>query len=170
MTTLAVSSFIASLPLSSAVKLIVIRHVRMTDARAVKQRIVRPILLGLVFAGLAGAMPGFAASGSGRRAARHRPRSAAERSTADPVGSTPAPSGVPMPVGNVPGWREVFADNFTGTSLDSRWKSYWGVPGGDPGGFYDPRHVTVAGGELVISAYKDPRDDAWDAGPNTYVT
>lgn len=75
-----------------------------------------------------------------------------------------------MPVGNIPGWRQVFEDNFAGTSLDFRWKSYWGVPAGDPGGFFDPRHVTVSGGELVISAYKDPRDDAWDAGPNTWVT
>ena len=75
-----------------------------------------------------------------------------------------------MPVGNIPGWREVFSDNFTGSSLDSQWTAYWGVPGGDPGGFFDPTHVTVSGGELVIGAYKDPSDVAWDAGPNTYVT
>ncbi|MHB1833799.1 MAG: glycoside hydrolase family 16 protein [Solirubrobacteraceae bacterium] len=80
------------------------------------------------------------------------------------------PSGVAMPVGNIPGWREVFSDNFTGSSLDSQWTAYWGVPGGDPGGFFDPTHVTVSGGDLVIGAYKDPSDDAWDAGPNTYVT
>ena len=77
---------------------------------------------------------------------------------------------MPIPVGNIPGWREVFADDFTGSTLDWQWTSYWGVPGGDPGGFFDPTHVTVSGGQLVISAYKDPSDDAWDAGPNTYVT
>jgi beta-glucanase (GH16 family) len=82
----------------------------------------------------------------------------------------PDPSGVPIPTASPRGWREVFADDFTGTSLDWQWTAYWGVPGGDPGGFFDPTHVTVSGGELVISAHKDPADDAWDAGPNTYVT
>jgi beta-glucanase (GH16 family) len=159
-----------------------------------RRRIAQPIVVVLVLAGLlAGVMPALAASGSGRRAARHRDRSAAvrhrhrsarvrhrhrHRSTAresprrgtQPANSASAPSGVPMPAGNIPGWREVFADNFTGTSLDSQWTAYWGVPGGDPGGFFDPKHVTVENGELVISAYKDPSDDAWDAGPNTYVT
>jgi beta-glucanase (GH16 family) len=80
------------------------------------------------------------------------------------------PSGVPMPTGNLPGWQEVFSDNFTGRVLDRQWGSYRGQPGGDPGGFFDPTHVTVSGGELVISAYKDPSDDRWDAGPGTYVT
>jgi beta-glucanase (GH16 family) len=82
----------------------------------------------------------------------------------------PDPSGVPIPTTSPRGWREVFADDFTGSSLDWQWTAYWGVPGGDPGGFFDPTHVTVSGGELVISAHKDPADDAWDAGPNTYVT
>jgi hypothetical protein len=75
-----------------------------------------------------------------------------------------------MLVGNVPGWREVFSDDFSGSSLSWRWTSYWGVPGGDPGGFFDPTHVSVAVGQLVIGGFKDPADNAWDAGPNTYVT
>ena len=86
------------------------------------------------------------------------------------LASSADPSGVPMPTGNISGWHQVFADDFTGTSLDSRWKSYWGVPGGDPGGFFDPTHVSVSGGLLTIGAYKDSTDNAWDAGPNTYVT
>ncbi len=75
-----------------------------------------------------------------------------------------------MPTRNRPGWHEVFSDDFTGSSLDSQWAPYWGRPGGDPGGFFDPTHVSVSDGELVISAYQDPADDAWDAGPSTYVT
>jgi beta-glucanase (GH16 family) len=75
-----------------------------------------------------------------------------------------------MPTGNLPGWRRVFADDFTGNALNAQWKSYWGVPGGDPGGFFDPTHVTVTGGQLVISAFKDPTDNQYDAGPNAYVT
>lgn len=81
-----------------------------------------------------------------------------------------APSGVAMPVGDIPGWHQTFTDDFTGRTLSSQWKTYWGVPGGDPGGFFDPTHVSVSGGQLLISAYKDSRDNAWDAGPNTYVT
>jgi beta-glucanase (GH16 family) len=143
------------------------------------RRITRPIALLLVITGLVtSAWPALAANGSRAHAIRHRHRTAAERHRvkrsrgrivhADD--SISDPSGVPIPVGNIPGWREVFADDFTGSTLDSQWTSYWGVPGGDPGGFFDPTHVTVSGGELVISAYKDPSDDAWDAGPNTYVT
>jgi beta-glucanase (GH16 family) len=75
-----------------------------------------------------------------------------------------------MPAGNHRGWRKVFSDDFKGRRLDSRWGAYWGRPGGDPGGFFDPSHVTVSGGELVISAYRDPADDRWDAGPGTYVS
>lgn len=75
-----------------------------------------------------------------------------------------------MPVGNQRGWRKVFSDDFTRTRLGSRWKAYRGQPAGDPGGFFDPRHVSVSGGQLVISAYHDPADNPWDAGPGTYVS
>jgi beta-glucanase (GH16 family) len=75
-----------------------------------------------------------------------------------------------IPVGNPSGWHQVFADDFTSSPLDWQWGSYWGQPGGDPGGFFDPTHVSVSGGNLVISAFKDSTDLAWDAGPNTYVT
>ena len=75
-----------------------------------------------------------------------------------------------MPTGSPKGWREVFSDDFNGTALDWQWTSYLGQPGGDPGGFFDPSHVTVSGGELVIGGYQDPSDLEWDAGPDTYVT
>jgi beta-glucanase (GH16 family) len=123
------------------------------------RRIVAPIVLtGL----LVGATQAPAARSSRRHVVRHRVVHAAR--------SGSSPSGAAMPVGNIPGWREVFSDDFSGSSLSWQWTSYWGVPGGDPGGFFDPTHVSVAGGQLVIGAYKDPADNAWDAGPNTYVT
>lgn len=81
-----------------------------------------------------------------------------------------APSGVRMPTGDPRGWHEVFSDDFTGSNLGRRWTAYRGTPGGDPGGFFDPTHVTVSGGQLVISAFRDPSDDAWDAGASTYVS
>lgn len=72
----------------------------------------------------------------------------------------------PMPVGDIPGWRQVFADDFNGRTLDnSKWRLYWGQPGGDSAGWYDPRHVTVSNGMLVISAYRDARDhNRWATG------
>ena len=71
-----------------------------------------------------------------------------------------------MPVGNIPGWREVFHDDFSGNTLDrSKWRLYYGRPGGDPGGYFDPTHVKVSGGMLVISAYRDRADDdRWTSG------
>jgi beta-glucanase (GH16 family) len=73
---------------------------------------------------------------------------------------------VPMPVGNIPGWRQVFTDNFNGRTLNhSKWFSYSGTPGGDPVGWFDPRHVTVSNGMLEISAYRDRRDQGqWATG------
>jgi beta-glucanase (GH16 family) len=149
--------------------------------RTIVRRTASPIVLLLVMAGLVtAAWPALAASGSRSHALRHRHRhriAAAPhrvRRSRRPIvharKSIPDPSGMPIPVGNIPGWREVFADDFTGTTLDWQWTSYWGVPGGDPGGFFDPTHVAVSGGQLVIAAYKDLSDLAWDAGPNTYVT
>ncbi len=72
----------------------------------------------------------------------------------------------PMPVGNLPGWRQVFTDNFNGNRLNqSKWRLYWGRPGGDAAGWFDPRHVTVSHGLLVISAYRDRRDGGrWATG------
>jgi beta-glucanase (GH16 family) len=72
----------------------------------------------------------------------------------------------PMPVGNLPGWRQVFSDDFNGRQLDfSKWRLYWGKPGGDPAGWFDPRHVTVSHGMLLISGYRDGRDGGrWATG------
>jgi beta-glucanase (GH16 family) len=144
----------------------------------VARRLSRPVVLLVVLAGtLTAAWPALAASGARGHSAAHRDRRHDARLSFTPLPrtaraaiSTTAPSGVPMPTGNLPGWRRVFADDFTGSTLNPQWKSYWGIPGGDPGGFFDPTHVTVTGGQLVISAFKDPTDNPYDAGPNTYVT
>jgi beta-glucanase (GH16 family) len=85
---------------------------------------------------------------------------------ATPSETTESPSGASMPTGDLPGWKEVFGDDFAGSSLDSeKWFSYWGQPGGDPGGWFDPSHVTVSGNEMVISAYRDAADGGtWASG------
>jgi beta-glucanase (GH16 family) len=76
------------------------------------------------------------------------------------------PSGEAMPIGNLPGWNEVFSDDFNEAALDpSKWLTYWGVPGGDPAGWFDPSHVTTSGGVLDIATYQDPADgDKWAGG------
>jgi beta-glucanase (GH16 family) len=71
-----------------------------------------------------------------------------------------------MPVGDIPGWHQVLADDFTGSSLNtSIWRTYGGQPGGDPGGMWAPSHISVSGGELVIGGYQDPVfGNAWVTG------
>jgi beta-glucanase (GH16 family) len=86
-----------------------------------------------------------------------------------PLASSPPPAPIdrePMPVGSITGWRRVFADDFSGHSLDrSKWRAYYGQPGGDPAGWFDPSHVKVANGALVISAYRARPDvGRWATG------
>jgi hypothetical protein len=74
------------------------------------------------------------------------------------------PSGSAMPVGNQPGWRQVFADDFTGHTLDPNWMTYTGQPDGDPGGYFSPSHVSVGDDMLTIGGWKEK------AHGNIYVT
>jgi beta-glucanase (GH16 family) len=161
----------------------------------VPRLITRSLAVTLVLAGLLVAAPALAASGRRatghpaptrharvrrpaatrrhRRVRRHATRlnrQAQTASTAPAAGTIAAsaagPSGVRMPVGDLPGWHQVFADDFTGSTLNTGlWRLYWGEPGGDPGGWFDPGHVSVSGGKLVIGAYRDPADGGrWATG------
>jgi beta-glucanase (GH16 family) len=38
----------------------------------------------------------------------------------------------------------------------SKWGTYSGQPGGDPGGWWDPSHVRVRNGVLNLESYRDP--------------
>jgi beta-glucanase (GH16 family) len=75
-----------------------------------------------------------------------------------------------MPTAPVPGWREVFADDFNGSSLNgSSWSTYYGQPGGDPGAWFAGSHDSVSDGQLVISAYQDPAyGNIWVTGGLDY--
>src|SRR5215218_2888682 len=46
--------------------------------------------------------------------------------------SDPQKSGVPMPDGDLPGWRQVFTDDFDRSTLGPKWDVYTGQPDGDP--------------------------------------
>jgi beta-glucanase (GH16 family) len=76
------------------------------------------------------------------------------------------PSTTAKPSGDLPGWHRVFADDFTGSSLDSaKWGAYEGQPGGDPGGWWDPSHVVVHHGMVELQTYRDPRfGSRWVSG------
>jgi hypothetical protein len=67
-----------------------------------------------------------------------------------------APSGQAMPVGNQPGWKQVFRDNFTGTTISPKWNAYRGAIGGGVGGWWAASHAVVRSGELVLKTYQDP--------------
>ena len=90
----------------------------------------------------------------------HRPQAAATAASASAgaAGQPPqgGPSGAAMPTGDLPGWHQTLADDFTQTALGPSWSAYDGQPDGDPGGYFLPSHVSVGGGQLTISAFKDP--------------
>ena len=59
------------------------------------------------------------------------------------------PSGA-MPVGNLRGWRQVLAQDFTSNRLPRGWGTYTGRPGGNPNGWWQPSHVAVRGKDLHL--------------------
>jgi beta-glucanase (GH16 family) len=77
-----------------------------------------------------------------------------------------------MPVGNLPGWRQTVADDFTGGSLpaDFYQSAYEGHPSNDPSqGTWLPSHVVVTNGMLELRDYQDPASndpqaDNWTGG------
>jgi beta-glucanase (GH16 family) len=59
-----------------------------------------------------------------------------------------------MPVGNLPGWTEVYTQDFNGSSLPSGWGAYNGTPGGysPTVANWSPHNCSVSGGELHFTA------------------
>ena len=66
-----------------------------------------------------------------------------------------------MPTGDLPGWNEVFSDDFdTASSLVwPQWQIYGGdQPPGDPGAWWDASHATLKDSILKLRGYQDPSD------------
>jgi beta-glucanase (GH16 family) len=62
-----------------------------------------------------------------------------------------------MPTGDIAGWHQVFADDFTDATLNTtNWGAYEGQPGGDAAGWWAPSHVVVNDGMLTLKGYRDP--------------
>jgi beta-glucanase (GH16 family) len=63
------------------------------------------------------------------------------------------------------GYREAYKNDFSGNHLPLGWDVFNGVPGGDPGGQFNFRHVLVAQGLLRLKVWQDPRfEDRWVTG------
>jgi hypothetical protein len=59
-----------------------------------------------------------------------------------------------MPVGSVPGWTQVYTQDFAGMSIPSGWGTYAGTPGGESPSVagWNPSMCSVSGGELHFMA------------------
>lgn len=64
-------------------------------------------------------------------------------------------SGVAPPVGDIPGWRQTFVDDFNGDSLSDRWGVYDGTPSGDPNSEWDSSHVDVRESQLILEGSEE---------------
>ena len=63
-----------------------------------------------------------------------------------------------MPVGDLRGWRQVLAEDFTSDRLPHGWGTYTGRPGGNPNGWWQPSHVAVRGKDLhLVGDWHDGR-------------
>lgn len=62
-----------------------------------------------------------------------------------------------MPRGDLHGWHQTLAEDFSGRRLPTGWTAYQGQPGGNQHGWWDPARVTVAGSSLRLSG-------AWSGG------
>jgi hypothetical protein len=72
-----------------------------------------------------------------------------------PAVSTPAvttsPSGVALPVGDLPGWKQIVAEDFSGSTIPAGWGTYEGTPGGEPNGQWLNSHATVGNNVLTLA-------------------
>lgn len=65
-------------------------------------------------------------------------------------------SGQSMPVGDIAGWHQVFADDFSGTTLNTaNWYAYSGQPAGDSVGWWNPTHIVIRNCLLTLKGYRD---------------
>ena len=56
----------------------------------------------------------------------------------------------------------MLAEDFTASRLPAGWGEYEGHPGGEPDGWWSPKHVTVSNGALHLLGYKD--NGRWTTG------
>jgi hypothetical protein len=63
-----------------------------------------------------------------------------------------------IPLGDLPHWKQVLAQDFTSSSLPPGWEAYEGRPGGNRNGWWDPAQVRLRYADLhVYGAWRDGR-------------
>jgi hypothetical protein len=67
-------------------------------------------------------------------------------------GERGVPGGVPVPVGDLPGWTQIFTDDFDRCDLGADWGPYSGQPGGNPNSRWDEPMVDVSGGAMTLKS------------------
>jgi len=95
-------------------------------------------------------------------------RTAALVPTATPIASGSSPSGVPMPVGDLPGWHQIFADDFTQDAAvgqfaqiyGSRWSPYpdgWSNTAGYSAmsRYYPSKVVSASNGMMQLNLHSE---------------
>lgn len=87
-------------------------------------------------------------------------------STGSQSSPTLASASTAMPIGDLPGWRQIFADDFSRRTLGNSWFPYSGQPGSDPAAWWDPSHLAVSHGQLVIRTSREmtPLGLRWVSG------
>ncbi|MHB1208784.1 MAG: glycoside hydrolase family 16 protein [Acidimicrobiales bacterium] len=85
-----------------------------------------------------------------------------------PIGILDAaqPSGRAPPASNaLVGFRLIYENGFTGSTLPGGWVPYSGMPSGDAGGQFAPSHVVVSNGLLQLNTWQDPSfNNEWVTG------
>lgn len=77
-----------------------------------------------------------------------------------PIGtpSKSEPSGMAPPSSTaMTGYHETYVTSFPGRHLPLGWDAFNGIPGGDPGGQFNYRHIVVAQGLLRLKVWRDPQ-------------
>ena len=65
----------------------------------------------------------------------------------------------------MPGYRELYVNDFTTPLLYSYWFVFHGMPKGDVAGYFERSHVSVHKGELRLGTWRDPaRRNLWTSG------
>ncbi len=96
--------------------------------------------------------------GIGYAEGKSQPASATLSAALYPIGTPTAnePSGYAPPSASaLAGYDRTYVDDFKASGLPQGWLLFSGVPGGDPGGQFGAKHVTVKNGELLLSTYRD---------------
>lgn len=97
---------------------------------------------------------------SSRPAVAHAPVRAQAVVAASPVAVEPSAARGrvdvdAMPQGDLTGWKQVMAEDFSRPALPSGWGAYHGAPGGNPRGWWEQSRVAVRDGSLRLSGAFD---------------